>query len=51
MVAYGKYANINNKTLTVDRIEMYMKYMKTHCNISDIENGLIEREYALVTLC
>ena len=46
MMAYQKYANSDNKTLTYDGIERYIKQMKTHRNVSDIEKGLIEREYA-----
>ena len=46
MMAYQKYANSDDKTLTYDGIERYTKQMKTHRNVSDIEKGLIEREYA-----
>ncbi len=49
MVAYGKYANSNNKTLIFNGIKWYMKQMKTHCNVSDFEKGLIKREYALIS--
>ena len=51
MMVYQKYANSDNKTLTFDGIEKYVKQMKTHCNVSDIEKGLIEREYAQMGLC
>ena len=45
MMVYQKYANSNNKTLTFNGIERYMKQMKTHCNVSDIEKDLIKRDY------
>ena len=50
MMAYQKYANSNDKTLTFNGIENYTKRMKTHRNVSDIEKGLIEREYAAMGL-
>ena len=43
MMAYQKYANSNDKTLTFDGIEKYTKKIKTHRNVSDIEKGLIEK--------
>ncbi len=46
MMAYQKHVNSNDKTLTFNGIERYTKQMKTHSNVSDIEKGLIEREYA-----
>ena len=51
MMAYQKHANSDDKTLTFDSIEKYTKQMKTHRNVSDIEKGLIEREYAQIGLC
>ena len=51
MMAYQKYANRDNKTLTFGSIENYTKQMKTHCNVSEIEKGLIEREYAQMGPC
>ena len=51
MMAYQKYANSDDKTLTFDGIERYTKQMKTHRNVSDIEKGLIEKEYAAMGLC
>ena len=50
MMAYQKYANSNDKTLTFDDVEKYTKQMKTHRNVSDIEKGLIKREYASMSL-
>ena len=50
MMAYQKHANSNGKTLTFHSIEKYTKKMKTHCNDSDIEKGLIEKEYAAMVL-
>ena len=40
-----KYPNFN-----FFLIERYIKQMKTHRNVSDIEKGLIEREYASMGL-
>ena len=51
MTAYQKHANSDNKTLTFDGIENYTKQMKTHRNVSDIEKGLIKKEYAEMGLC
>ncbi len=51
MMACQKQANSNDKTLTFNGIENYTKKMKTHCNVSDMEKGLIEREYAALGLC
>ena len=51
MLAYRKYANSDDKTLTFDGIEKYTRQMKTHRNVSDIEKGLIESEYAQLGLC
>ncbi len=51
MMAYQTHANSDNKTLTFNRIEWYTKQMKTHCNVSDIDKGLIEREYVVMGLC
>ena len=51
MMAYRKHANSDDKTLTFDGIEKYTKRMKTHRNVSDIEKGLIKREYAQIGLC
>ena len=51
MMAYRKYAISDDKTLTFDGVEKYMKRMKIHRNVSDIEKGLIKREYAQMGLC
>ena len=51
MMAYSKYAISNDKTLPFNGVEKYMKQMKTHRNVSDIEKGLIEREYTQMGLC
>ena len=50
MMPYQKYANSDNKILTFDGVEKYTKQMKTHRNVSDIEKGIIEREYASMSL-
>ena len=50
MMAYQKYANSDDKTLTYDGIEQYIKQTKTHRNVSDIEKGLIKREYVSMVL-
>ena len=50
MMAYQKHANGDNNTLTLDEIKKYIKEMKTNDNVSDIEKGLIEREYASMSL-
>ena len=48
MMEHWKYNISDNKATTFGGIEKYPKRTKAHCNVSEIEKGLIEGEYAAI---